>query len=112
MKSGKHQRIALSAGLIAITLTTGLGWSGPSVSNVWADQVPPVQLGGMEEGQITAVGLTFLEVERRSYRLDPKVEVRTEGGQPLELKQLQTGMGVRFKLKDGAMALIIAVLPR
>jgi hypothetical protein len=111
---GGIRRTALTTEFLAGVLLTGLGFSGAFLvpTGAWADQVTTVQSYNTGEGQITAVGLTFLEVENRSYRLDPKLEIRTEEGQPVELKQLQPGMGVQFRLKDGAMSKITVVTPR
>ncbi len=71
-----------------------------------------VNLSPLLEGQITGVGPTSLEVEGKLYSLHPKVSVTDEGGHPLDVKQLQIGGGVQFRLKDGAMYQIIALRPR
>jgi hypothetical protein len=78
----------------------------------WAEQLDPATVDNANAGQVTAVGATELEVEHRSYPLHPKLEVRTEGGQPMELKQLQVGMGVRLQLKEGGVFKILVLNPR
>jgi hypothetical protein len=88
--------------------------SGEVGSLVWAQSagVEKMQLGKPLEGQITYAGLAYIEVEGKSYHLHPKLSITAEGGQPLELKDLQPGQGVQFWLKEGAMFQIIAMLPR
>jgi hypothetical protein len=104
----------LGSGFLAQNLVILLGIGGFSVisTNVWGDQSGTAQVDSSNAGQITAVGRAFLEVEQRSYRLDPKLEIRTEGGQPLELTQLQAGMGVRLQLKEGVVSKIMVLNPR
>jgi hypothetical protein len=99
----------LAGVLLAFFGVTGSGAFG---SQVWAQSEEKVQLGPPLEGQITYMGLTHIEVEKKSYNLHPKVSITTENGQPFELKQLQPGQGVQFWLKEGAMYQIIAILPR
>lgn len=81
-------------------------------TGAWAEQTDPTQVYNANSGQITAVGSTDLEVEHRSYPLHLKLEIRTEGGQPLQLRQLQVGMGVRLELKEGAVFKIMVLNPK
>lgn len=96
----------------ALLICLGVMSSGELGNHVWAQSEEKMQLGLPLEGQITYMGLTYIEVERKSYRLHPKVSITAEGGQPLELEHLQPGQGIQFWLKEGAMYQIIAILPR
>ena len=104
----------LQSCLLAATLFVCLGVmvSGELGSHVWAQSEEKMQLGPPLEGQITYAGLSYIEVEKKSYSLHPKVSITAENGQPLEMNQLQPGLGVQFWLKEGAMYRIIAILPR
>lgn len=115
-QSEQHGRYTcLGSGFLALNLVIFLGIVGFSLTstNVWGDQTSSTaQVNSSNAGQITAVGPALLEVEQRSYRLDPKLEIRTEGGQSLELTQLQAGMGVRLQLKEGVVSKIMVLNPR
>jgi hypothetical protein len=114
-QSEQHSRHTGSgSGFIALNLGILLGIGSFSVisTNVWGDQSGTAQVDSSNAGQITTVGPAFLEVEQRNYRLDPKLEIRTEGGQPMELTQLQAGMGVRLQLKEGVVSKIMVLNPR
>ena len=114
-QSEQHGRHTCSgSGFLALNLVILLGIGGFSLisTNVWGDQTSTAQVNSSNAGQITAVGSSYLEVEQRNYRLDPKLEIRTEGGQPLELTQLQAGMGVRLQLKEGVVSKIMVLNPR
>jgi hypothetical protein len=115
-QSEQHSRHTCSASrFLALNLVLFLGIGGfnlISTSSVWADQTGTAQIDSSNAGQITAVGSSYLEVEQRNYRLDPKLEIRTEGGQPMELTQLQAGMGVRLQLKEGVVSRIMVLNPR
>lgn len=108
------QRFYVSSGFLAMLLVA-LPWIGSlngMSPSAWADQLATTDVHNSNAGQITAVGATDLEVEHRSYPLHPKLEIRTESGQPLELKQLQVGMGVRLQLKDGAVGKVLVLNPK
>ena len=108
-----HRRLTsclLAGALLAFLGVTASGGLGNQVLAQSSEET--VQLGPPLEGQITYMGLTYIEVEKKSYNLHPKVSITTENGQPFELKQLQPGQGVQFWLKEGAMYRIIAILPR
>lgn len=115
-QSEQHSRHScLGRGFLTVVLAALLGGIGGVhlvSTSVWADQPGTAQVDNSSAGQITDVGAAFLEVERRSYRLDPKLEIRTESGQPMELTQLQVGMGVRLQLKDGALFKVMVMNPR
>ncbi len=96
----------------ALLAFLGVTASGEIVNHVWAQSEEKMQLGPPLEGQITYAGLSYIEVEKKSYSLHPKVSITAENGQPLEMNQLQPGLGVQFWLKEGAMYRIIAILPR
>ena len=81
-------------------------------TGAWAEQTDSAQVNSANSGQITEVGTTDLEVEHRSYTLHPKLEIRTEGGQLMEWKQLQAGMGVRLQLKEGAISKVMVLDPK
>lgn len=99
--------LALFIGVIALAGVRDAYSSGQVVSGNES-----VNLSPLLDGQITGVGPTSLEVEGKLYFLHPKVSVTDEGGHPLDVKQLQIGGGVQFRLKDGAMYQIIALRPR
>jgi hypothetical protein len=103
-------RSRLFAGVLLVCL--GVIAPGELGSHVWAQSVEKVQQGRPLEGQITYAGLTYIEVEGKSYHLHPKVSITAEDGRPLELKQLQPGQGIQFWLKEGAMYQVIAIPPR
>lgn len=104
----------VGSGFLALNLVIFLSIVGFSVisTNVWGDQTSTAQVDSSNAGQITAVGSTYLEVEQRSYRLDPKLEIRAESEQPLEMTHLQVGMGVRLQLKEGVVSKIVVLNPR
>ena len=120
MNRRRHQNtqygryIYAGSGFFVVILTVVLGMGGINVmpTSAWADQTGTAQADSSNGGQITAVGSASLEVEGKSYRLDPKIEIRTEGGQPMELTQLQVGMGVRLQLKEGAISKVMVMNPR
>jgi len=112
-EKSNRSRSCVSACLVGLLVLPLSGVGVPVMTNsVWADQTDRAQADSSNSGQITAVGLTFLEVERRSFRYDPKLEIRTEGGQPMELTQLQAGMGVRLQLKEGNIYKILVLNPK
>ncbi|MBS0167855.1 MAG: hypothetical protein JSR29_17345 [Nitrospira sp.] len=115
-KRDKHQTRTHSWGSwgLAGGLVVLLGVAGPvlSGSQVWAQVMDKVELGFPTEGQITSVGPTSIEVENRLYRLHQKLNITSEGGQPLGVQDLQIGHGVQFWLKEGAVAKIIVRNPR
>jgi hypothetical protein len=102
----------LAVTLTALTALPGMGSFNLIPTSAWADQTGTAQTDSSNGGQITAVGSASLEVEGKSYRLDPKIEIRTEGGQSMELAQLQVGMGVRLQLKEGAISKVMVMNPR
>lgn len=105
-QSGFWPYVAVLAVLVGVGALTAIATS------TWAEQTGPPQVDSANAGQITAVGSAHLEVEQRSYRLDPKLEIRTENGQSMELTQLQIGMGVRLHLKEGAISKIVVLNPK
>ena len=107
-------RPLLRLGVLVGIFLAGIGMpvSGEQGVHAWAQSEQTMQLGPPLEGQITHVSLTSIEVEKKSYQLHPKATITLEGGQPLDMNQLQPGQGVQFWLKEGAMYRIIAILPR
>ena len=105
-QKGFGLHVAILAGLV------GVGSFMELPTRAWAEQPDSATVGSANAGQITAVGVTNLEVEHRSYPLHAKLEIRAEGGQPMELRQLQVGMGVRLQLKDGAVAKVLVLTPK
>ena len=98
--------------VVMLAVLMGVGSFMLPSAEILAEQNYATQFNNENSGQITAVGTSDLEVEHRSYPLHPKLEIRAEGGQPLELKQLQVGMGVRLQLKDGAVAKVLVLNPK
>jgi hypothetical protein len=84
----------------------------PLVPIVWAQSSNAESLAGLEEGEITGVGSTILEVQGRLYHLHPKMTLRDDEGRPMEWKQIRSGMVVQYQLKEGAVYKIIVLLPR
>lgn len=84
----------------------------PLVPIVWAQSSNAESLAGLEEGEITGVGSTTLEVQGRLYHLHPKMTLRDDEGRLMEWKQLRSGMVVQYQLKEGAVYKIIVLLPR
>lgn len=106
-RKGFRLHVAILAGLVG-----GVGSFMELPTEAWAEQPDSGTVDSSNSGQITAAGATNLEVEHRSYPFHPKLEIRTEGGQPMELRQLQVGMGVRLQLKDGAVTKIMVLKPK
>lgn len=98
--------------VVMLAVLMGVGSLMLPSAEIWADQNYATQINNENSGQITAIRTSDLEVEHRSYPLHLKLEIRAEGGQPLELKQLQVGMGVRLQLKDGAVAKVLVLNPK
>mgnify|MGYP001616261161 CR=1 FL=1 len=97
--------------IIAVTLAV-LEGPAPLVPIVWAQSSNAESLAGLEEGEITGVSSTTLEVQGRLYHLHPKMTLRDDEGRPMEWKQLRSGMVVQYQLKEGAVYKIIVLLPR
>jgi len=111
--SEQHSRQSgLGARVTILAAFLGMGSFNEISTNAWAEQISTAQVDSSNAGQITAVGSTSLEVEQRVYRIDPKLEIRTENGQHMELTQLQVGMGVRLQLKEGAVFKIMVLNPK
>ncbi|OGW49604.1 MAG: hypothetical protein A2V62_09120 [Nitrospirae bacterium RBG_19FT_COMBO_58_9] len=97
--------------IIAVTLAV-LEGPAPLVPIVRAQAANAESLAGLEEGEITGVGATTLEVQGRLYHLHPKMTLRDDEGRPMEWKQLRSGMVVQCQLKEGAVYKIIVLLPK
>jgi hypothetical protein len=111
--SEQHRRqISIGFHIAIFAALFGMGTFNDLSTSTWADQTSASQFDSSNSGQITALGSTSLEVEQRIYRLDPKLEIRNENGQPMNLPQLQVGMGVRLQLKEGAVFKIMVLNPK
>jgi hypothetical protein len=78
----------------------------------WAETPSVPQLGTLPEGEITAVGLTTVDVAGRFYGLHPKLTIVSDEGQPMELKQLRPGLIIQYHVKEGALDRIVVIMPR
>jgi hypothetical protein len=111
--SEQHSRqSSIGPHILVLAAVFGMGTFNELSMSAWADQTSTAQFDSSNSGQITAVGSTSLEVEQRIYRLDPKLEIRNETGQPMDLPQLKVGMGVRLQLKEGAVFKIMVLNPK
>ena len=106
------RRIGFNPHIVVLAALFGMGTFNELSMTAWANQASTAQADSSHSGQITAVGFTSLEVEQRIYRLDPKLDIRNENGQPMDLPQLQVGMGVRLQLKEEAVFKIMVLNPK
>lgn len=68
--------------------------------------------GSLEEGEITGVGSSTLDVKGTTYRLHQKMTLLDDEGRPMEWSQLRPGLIVQYQLKEGALYKIIVIIPR
>jgi len=108
------RRGSVVIGIVAFAV--GMGWglpiSGDLRPNAWADMSTTAQMGGMQEGEVTSIGSTTLDVAGHMYRLHPDVTIKDDKGRPMELKQLRPGLVVQYWLKENALSKIVVLLPR
>jgi hypothetical protein len=84
----------------------------PFVPSAQAQSPNAERLGGLEEGEITGVGSTTLEVRGTTYRLHQRMTLKDDAGRPVEWSQLRPGLIVQYQLKEGALYKIIVLVPR
>lgn len=78
----------------------------------WAESSNAEFRGSLEEGEITGVGQTTLDVKGTTYRLHQKMTLLDDEGRLMEWSQLRPGLIVQYQLKDGALYKIIVIIPR
>ncbi len=78
----------------------------------WAESSNAEPRGSLEEGEITGVGSTTLDVKGTTYRLHQKMTLSDEAGRPMEWSQLTPGLVIQYQLKEGALYKIIVLVPR
>ena len=112
--SSKNGTYLLRSWCLTGTLVVLLGGVGLELSTVQAgaQSTDKVELGLPTEGQITGIGPTYIEVEKRVDRLHQKLSITAEGGQPFALKDLQIGHGVQVWMNEGAVHKVIVRNPR
>ena len=84
----------------------------PLAPIAWAESSNAEYLGQFEEGEITGVGSTTLDVQGATYRLHQKMTLRDDEGKSMEWSQLRPGLIVQYQLKEGALYKIIVIVPR
>ena len=102
----------LIALLIIVTVSALTSTTEELMPAAWADVSSVPQPGQLPEGEITAVGLTTLDVAGRFYGLHPKLTIVSDEGQPMELKQLRPGLIIQYHVKEGALDRIVVLIPR
>ncbi len=100
-------------GALAVMLAVQAGAvPEPLAPIAWAESSNAESRGSLEEGEITGVGSTTLDVKGTTYRLHQKMTLLDDEGRPMEWSQLRPGLIVQYQLKEGALYKIIVIIPR
>jgi hypothetical protein len=105
-------RLFIAMAVVAMVSGVMTTIGGSMMPAALADEPGVPQLGVLPEGEITAVGLTTLDVAGRFYSLHPKLTIVSDEGQPMEFKQLRPGLVIQYHVKEGQLDRIIVLLPR
>lgn len=66
----------------------------------------------LPSGQITAKRESEIQIDQKTYPLQPNVLVQDEEGRPLDFNALQVGTRVSFHVKNGRIDQIVVALAR